>query len=228
MTTAPRISPAAEMTNRVLAASLDKVTAVLPDVVDNAMRRTLPGEYTPELAARIAADTIARLKAAYGIQTACPDGVDWCTGDPDSHADPHEHRHVGTPHALTGPYLSDKDREVLAFELVQWTGNEPRLSFQADGTWPDLNVEQVGALVHDLTAHLIALHVERRRMAILLNPPKTPVTETEDERTASAAFETAADAMWIALEKTSNRDRMLAAFQAWLDGYGDDDEAAQS
>lgn len=225
MTTAPRISPATEMTNRVLTASLDKVTAVLPDVVDEAMRRTLPGKYTPEVAARIAADLLARLT---GRTPACPDGIDWCTGDPDSHADPHEHRHVGTPHALTGPYLSDKDREVLAFELVQWTGAEPRLSFQADGTWPDLNVEQVGALIRDLTAHLIALHVERRRMAILLNPPRTPVAETEDERTASAAFETAADAMWIALEKTSNRDQMLTAFQVWLDGYGDDDEAAQS
>ncbi|WP_261719076.1 hypothetical protein [Streptomyces sp. FZ201] len=192
----------------------DWLATVLPAAVDEAMRKTLPGEYTPELAAQIAEGAIARLT---GRTPACPDGIDWCTGDPDSHADPHEHRHVGTPHALTGPYLSDKDREVLAFELVQWTGAEPRLSFQADGTWPDLDIDQVDALVRDLTAHLIALRVEQRRMAILLDPPAAPATETEDERTALAAFETASDALAAALEKTGDRPRMLTAFRALLD-----------
>jgi hypothetical protein len=195
----------------------DRLATLLPDIVDEAMRRTIPGKYTPEVAARLAADLLARLT---GRTPVCPDGIDWCTGDPDSHADPREHRHVGTAHALTGPYLGDKDREVLAFELIRWDSGEPRLSFQADGTWPDLDIDQVDALVRDLTAHLVALRVERRRMALLLDPPAVPAVETEDERAASAAFETVSDALALALEKTSDRGCMLAAFRALLDVSG--------
>lgn len=42
--------------------TLDQLTAVLPSVVDQAMRTALPGHYSPEVAERIAADMIARLR----------------------------------------------------------------------------------------------------------------------------------------------------------------------
>ncbi|MFE1885477.1 hypothetical protein [Streptomyces diastatochromogenes] len=42
--------------------TLDQLTAVLPAVVDQAMRTALPGHYSPEVAERIAADMIARLR----------------------------------------------------------------------------------------------------------------------------------------------------------------------
>jgi hypothetical protein len=44
--------------------NLAEVVAAIPAAVDNALRKTCPDQYTPELAAEIAAGTIARLTAA--------------------------------------------------------------------------------------------------------------------------------------------------------------------
>lgn len=60
--TRPAQSPADEMTDRILTASRDKVIEVLPEAVDEAMRKTLPDHYTPEAAAAIAARTAAELR----------------------------------------------------------------------------------------------------------------------------------------------------------------------
>jgi hypothetical protein len=57
----PGTSPADEMADRILTASRDKVIEALPEVVDQAMRKTLPEHYTPETAAAIAAGMTAEL-----------------------------------------------------------------------------------------------------------------------------------------------------------------------
>jgi hypothetical protein len=74
---------------------------------------------------------------------ACPDGIDWCTGAPENHADQREHRHTGREYALTGRYLQDPDpgsSGVAAVQLAAWDDDAPRLTFQGTGLWPELNL----------------------------------------------------------------------------------------
>ncbi|MFJ5150866.1 hypothetical protein ACIQCF_04660 [Streptomyces sp. NPDC088353] len=148
---------------------------------------------------------------------ACPDGVTFCTGDPDTHADPREHHHQGREHSLSGSYLEFADG-IMAFHLSQLDDDTPSLLFQADGIWPQLSLPQVDELISDETVHLIALRADRRRLADLLTPACTgPIDETDDEQTSHAAFSLAADALQIALAKSPDRASTLRALRALYD-----------
>ncbi|MDX2679263.1 DUF6907 domain-containing protein [Streptomyces sp. NY05-11A] len=86
-------SPADEMTDRILAASRERVIAVLPAAVAQAMQTAIPDTYTPELAAQIAQAMIAELQQAAapgmpivpalvdGIQVHIPCPTGWCEQD---------------------------------------------------------------------------------------------------------------------------------------------------
>jgi hypothetical protein len=156
----------------------------------------------------------------------CPDGIDWCTGAPENHADQREHRHTGREYALTGQYLQDPDPSssgVAAVQLAAWDDDAPRLTFQGTGLWPDLDLPQTDELIGDAIPWLIGLMATRRRFAIALEPGKTPFTETETEQTSHAAFSLAARALEAALSTSPNRVETLRAFRSLLDLH--DDEA---
>ncbi|MDX5572897.1 MULTISPECIES: DUF6907 domain-containing protein [Streptomyces] len=93
----------------------------------------------------------------------CPDGRLWCTGDPDSHADPREHIHRGHEIAMHGVYGFD----VMAFHLTQMDDDPVRLAFVGMGDWPDLDVDQVDELIADMAVHLDRLRAVRAKMAAI-------------------------------------------------------------
>ncbi len=69
---------AAEHTQALDTLDFNKVIAALPDVIDSAMRKTLPAQYTAELAAQIAQAMTAELtQAATRPLTAAERGTDW-------------------------------------------------------------------------------------------------------------------------------------------------------
>lgn len=70
---APTTNPPADSDR---AEQIERVIAALPDVVDQAMRTALPGEYTPELSARIAQAMTAELRTPHPL-TAAERGNDW-------------------------------------------------------------------------------------------------------------------------------------------------------
>lgn len=149
----------------------------------------------------------------------CPDNIRWCLGNPDNHADPREHRHEGPEHGLSGSYINgDGTESAAAFCLTQWDDREPRLVFQADGTWPDLGLTQVDELVGDAVDWLVQLISVRRRFAIEVSPNRStvPFTESEGEQTASAAFDLATRAIDAALAKTGDRAGMFRALRSFL------------
>lgn len=87
----------------------DKVIEVLPDVIDSAMRTTLPDEYTPEAAAAIAAAMTAELRHSTGQpgtnraqRWGCPA---WCV---------EEH---GTPGAMDAHSTRPVESTLLAADL---------------------------------------------------------------------------------------------------------------
>jgi hypothetical protein len=174
-----------------------------------------------ERADQLATDTARE----HSMQTSCPDGVDWCTGDPENHADPREHRHESREYALTGRYLQDSDpgsSGIAAVQLAAWDDEAPRLVFQGTGLWPDLNLAQTDELVADAVPWLIGLMATRRRFAIALEPGKTPFTETEAEQTSAAAFSLAARALETAVSRSGNRAETLRAFRSLVNFYGDE------
>jgi hypothetical protein len=70
---------------------LDRLTAALPAAVDEAMRKTLPDQYAPELAAAIAQTMTGILTAAL-----CPIWPGLCTDTTPGHYDHHNHDHEVT------------------------------------------------------------------------------------------------------------------------------------
>lgn len=77
--TAGSTSPADEMVARIFTANLDRLAEAMPDVVDTALRETLPHRYTPELAQKMAAEITARLRRAHAPRplTAAQRGTEW-------------------------------------------------------------------------------------------------------------------------------------------------------
>jgi len=196
---------------------LAPLAAALPAIVDRAMQDTIPHRYTPELAAAIAEDVIARLMTPTP-PAPCPDGVAWCVGDPLNHTDDDDHRHQGAEHTLNGSYLCDPSTEGIAtFYLAKWRDSQPHLVFQGTGLWADIDLAQVGELIGDAVPWLIQLIATRRRLAIELKPSRVPFAESEDTQTKAAAFELATRSMDVALAKTDNRAGTLRALRTWLD-----------
>lgn len=198
---------------------IERVIAVLPDVIDQSMKTALPHRYTPELAAEFAETMAAILRGEQpDSSTACPDGVAWCEGDPLNHNDTDDHRHEGPEHKLNGSYLCDPaSGGIAAFQMAQWPDGEPHLVFQGSGLWADINLDQTRELKRDLTAHLIRLNATERHLAILLNPGKTPFEETDDEQLSDGAVGVALDAIQVALEKSGNRAMTMRALRNFLD-----------
>jgi hypothetical protein len=73
------------------AVDLDRLTAALPAAVDEAMRKTLPDQYAPELAAAIAQTMAGILTGAL-----CPVWPGVCTDTTPGHYDHHNHEHQVT------------------------------------------------------------------------------------------------------------------------------------
>ncbi|MEH0587428.1 hypothetical protein QA942_26410 [Streptomyces sp. B21-106] len=73
---ATRADIAAEHTAALDTLDFDKVIAALPDVIDQAMRNTLPGMYTPQLAADLAAAMTVELRKPTPL-TAAERGGEW-------------------------------------------------------------------------------------------------------------------------------------------------------
>ena len=158
----------------------------------------------------------------------CPDGIDWCTGNLDNHADPREHRHTSREYALTGRYLQDpapRTSGIAEVQLAAWDDDAPRLTFQGAGLWPELDLAQTDELIGDAVPWLIGLIALRRRFAIELNPGNTPFTESEDKQQSAAAFSLAARAIEVALSKSPDRAGTLAAMRSLLDLHADEDRS---
>ncbi|GAA0657139.1 hypothetical protein GCM10009535_40190 [Streptomyces thermocarboxydovorans] len=80
--------------------------------------------------------------------------------------DPQERVHYGPEHALRVSFV---DEPLLPFELAQWDGEQPHLSFFADGSWPALDVAQVDELLLALDRYTGALRVAREHLARALD-----------------------------------------------------------
>lgn len=169
--------------------------------------------------ARQAAEPVTKSNSA-ATPTACPGGITWCLGEPANHADPREHRHEGPEYGLTGSYVDGNwTKSLVAFQIAQWDGGEPRLVFQSDGTWPDLGLSGVDELIGDAVPWLVQLFATRRRLAIELSPnrSKVPFAESEDKQTASAGFDLATKAIDVALARAEGRAGMFRALRNFLD-----------
>ncbi|MEH0445460.1 hypothetical protein QA811_17810 [Streptomyces sp. B21-102] len=88
------------MADRILGASLERVTAALPDAIKQAMQAAIPETYTPELAAQFAEAMITELRKSPATSqpiTAAERGTEWTLrwGCPDFCIEEH-----GQPHAL--------------------------------------------------------------------------------------------------------------------------------
>lgn len=214
---------------------LDRLTAALPAAVDEAMRKTLPGEYTPQLAAGIAAEMIARLT---GAKTNCPVFAD-CTDTEPGHHDHHNH----------GIKVTGEDGDtILDIGMVGLSGSEQHAivylrneeftdaaALNAKTMEINLLLDAVNAMgrrvlgvdtgllasvdqqIADDTRRLIDLDAERRRIAIQLKPAVTPFEESAGQQTASAAFSAATRCMDVALAKSGDRAGTLRALRTFLD-----------
>lgn len=103
-------SPADEMVGRIHTASLDKLIAAMPAAVDQSMRKTLPGHYTPE-AAKAIADTMV------GILTGklCPVWPTICTDTTPGHYDHFNHQHKVT---------DKRGKTLLGISFVQFSDED--------------------------------------------------------------------------------------------------------
>lgn len=147
----------------------------------------------------------------------CPDNIRWCTGLPADHTDLDDHRHQGPEYALTGTYLCDGPGAATAgFQLARWGDSQPHLTFQGTGLWADITLAQVDELIGDATVWLTELIATRRRLAVELNPGRTPFTESGEEQLAAAAVALAHRSVDTALANTGDRGGTLRALHAYL------------
>lgn len=102
--------------------------------------------------------------SAGALAPACPDGITFCLGDPDTHGDPREHIHHGPAHSMSGTF----GKSLVEFSLVQWHDGKPELEFVGDGQWDTLNLDQADELIGAEAAHLAKLHETRAHLAKLL------------------------------------------------------------
>ncbi|MFJ2374983.1 hypothetical protein ACIOZL_19570 [Streptomyces sp. NPDC087769] len=69
-------------------------------------------------------------------------------------------------------------------------------------------------LIRERTAGLVRLIADRRSLADVLIPARTPLDESEEEQLSHAAFSLALSAMEAALDKTPNRTTALRALRS--------------
>ncbi|MET9479846.1 hypothetical protein [Streptomyces sp. NPDC006638] len=132
-----------------------------------------------------ATDTVA---AVVG-RPACPDGVSFCYGDPDTHSDPREHIHHAPANHMTGTFGD----ELMDCSIVQWHDGRPAMEFVGNGSWGTLTLDQVDELITAETKHLATLRRQRNQLAALLGskPLATSAEVTAEQRVIQA--ETAID-----------------------------------
>lgn len=142
------VGSADEMTDRVTAASLDRLIAALPDAVDQSMRTALPHRYTPELAAQFTQTMADELRAEHagdggiaatphatplaglaivpalvnGVQVAIACPAAWCTenhtGEDTKHLE--DVSHTGATVDLYAPNFQGGANDLFAYaHLVQ-------------------------------------------------------------------------------------------------------------
>lgn len=122
-----------------------------------------PAEAAYRILAALEQDRAQTAAVPSGDST-CPDGRAWCTGDPDSHADPREHIHHGPAHAITDP----AGQRVMEFSIVQWHEGRPELEFESGGRWETFDLDQTDELIAATAAHLGKLRKARNHLAELL------------------------------------------------------------
>lgn len=224
------------MVDRIYAASLDKAIAALPAAVDTAMRKALPGEYTPELAGQIAETMAAELRQPQAA--VCP-WPDLCTATTPGHYD-----HASEEHVVTGKsgerlldvgmvdisdgvgavvYIGGMTHEDFRPQEVRAKTAELRQLLDTADEMADRvigdDASTLSALdrqIEDDMARLIARIAYRRRTAITLNPGRTPFTEPETEQVSAAAFHLSTSALSAALEKAPDPDGMLRAMRQYV------------
>lgn len=146
-------------------AQIMAVIAALPAAVDEAMRKTLPGKYTPELAAQIAAGTIARLNAATGHYPWCKPGA--CL----THDDGGEWtEHFGAEHHTAIEDHAGNNTLHLVAQLTQddsFHGPTPVTHlYVQDGPGAFLDAPGLDEAIAELEGLTSLLHVLREQMTV--------------------------------------------------------------
>ncbi|MFJ1695690.1 hypothetical protein ACIOHC_11150 [Streptomyces sp. NPDC088252] len=77
-------------------------------------------------------------------------------------------------------------------------------------------------LIRERTAGLVRLIADRRSLADVLIPARTPLDESEEEQLSHAAFSLALSAMEVALDKSPNRATTLRALRSAVALYADE------
>lgn len=130
--------------------------------VAQAMR--INAEYEEQEAVQRSIDRAFPVLAAFREDTPRPDGgcpaLDGqCTGQ--DCQDPREVVHHGPEHGLR---VSFAEKALMPFELAQWGSDAPALAFFADGSWPELDVDQVDELLLALDEYAGALRRARQHL----------------------------------------------------------------
>lgn len=132
---------AAEHTAALNTLNFDKVIAALPDAVNQAMQATLPGRYTPELAAQFAQTMAAELRNPTG----CPVYPGLCTETEAGHHDHHNHENTVT---------NKEGEHLLDVGFVQLSDGGPALVYIGGMNSEDYLPEEVRPVTVRLRALL--------------------------------------------------------------------------
>ncbi|MDX3777769.1 hypothetical protein [Streptomyces europaeiscabiei] len=113
---------------------LDRLTAALPEVVDRALRETIPNKYTPELAAQIAETTIGILNG-----TICPVYPGLCTvtdGRDGMNTDENGRHFDHAGHSYTVPSATRPEDPEIWAEFVHVSAGTPHIGFMGETLTP--------------------------------------------------------------------------------------------
>ncbi|WP_330265292.1 hypothetical protein [Streptomyces griseorubiginosus] len=191
-------SPADEMVGRIHAASLDKLVAAMPTAVDRAMQRTIPGKYTPELAAAVAETAISMLTGKL-----CPVWPTLCTDTTPGHYDHFNHQHKVTD--KRGQTLLD-----LSFvQLSDEDGDSPAKVCLGGMVSEDYAPSEV----REATAKIRRLLDEADDMADTVLRMQGGDVPTPSAR----AFSTALDHINAAFEASTNHSQTRDALRTYID-----------
>lgn len=162
-------TPADEMADRVTAASLDRLIAVLPEVADESMRTAIPHLYTPERAAEFTAAMIAELRSPQTVELG---HYPWCeTTECTSHRyDDGEvlTEHLGAKLMMPVPNGMDCRSNELLFAQLGTDENlvdaAPAVSFNSGGNGVLLDADGLDKVIGDLAQFTDGLRAMRQQM----------------------------------------------------------------